>query len=643
MRRLAAEIARFTLDEAEERRRSGRLEFHDLLVLARRLLRDPDHGSERASAAAAALPRASCSTSSRTPTRSRSTSRCSWRRPTRTPGSKPWSDVEVEPGRLFVVGDPEAVDLPVPPCRHRDVPRGPRLARRTAAVAHDATGARRLRSSSGSTRRSATSSSPPGARSPSTKRWSPGATRPRSGPPVTLLGVDEHDSKLERRRSARARGGRRRRGGPCRRSATAGRSTPGSTTNGDERWRPARLGDITILLPTRTSLPAPRDGVGRRRHPVPGRVVVARVRDPRDPRPARWCSGPSTTPPTSCRSSRRCGRPFSGAVTTTSSRSATDFGGSWNHQAPPARRLPDDHPVGRGHAVPGRRSTNRARGLPRASCWPGSCATGGSSSSGFAQGRPRDLWRRVRFVVDQARAFGDAQGGGVREFLEWTRLQSDEGARVTETVLPETDDDSVRILTIHGAKGLEFPITILSGMSTRPMNRQRGRPGHVAAQWRLRAEAHERREDRRVREVPTDRRTDELPREASAALRRCDPRSRSPRRVAAPQGSRQEAGDRAVDERRTLDARRVAKMHHTREELVEASRPHLPSQPAATVMAPWQVVTSGRPELHEILERGSVSRTIAATTVARRPPKNASAARPTRSVKRACRRISRGS
>jgi ATP-dependent exoDNAse (exonuclease V) beta subunit len=37
-------------------------------------------------------------------------------------------------------------------------------------------------------------------------------------------------------------------------------------------------------------------------------------------------------------------------------------------------------------------------------------------------------------------------------------------------VLPETDDDSVRILTVHGAKGLEFPITVLAGMTTEMRN-----------------------------------------------------------------------------------------------------------------------------------------------------------------------------
>src|SRR6185503_16969294 len=70
--------------------------------------------------------------------------------------------------------------------------------------------------------------------------------------------------------------------------------------------------------------------------------------------------------------------------------------------------------------------------------------------------------------------FSDAEGGSVRDFLAWADLQSSEGARVVETVLPETDDDAVRILTIHGAKGLEFPITIVSGMTTEVKMRRTG-------------------------------------------------------------------------------------------------------------------------------------------------------------------------
>jgi len=45
---------------------------------------------------------------------------------------------------------------------------------------------------------------------------------------------------------------------------------------------------------------------------------------------------------------------------------------------------------------------------------------------------------------------------------------------VAEAVLPETDTDALRILTVHAAKGLEFPVVILSGMSSRPGGLQGG-------------------------------------------------------------------------------------------------------------------------------------------------------------------------
>jgi ATP-dependent helicase/nuclease subunit A len=93
---------------------------------------------------------------------------------------------------------------------------------------------------------------------------------------------------------------------------------------------------------------------------------------------------------------------------------------------------------------------------------------------GPAEGRPRDLWRRVRFVLDQARAWTDATNGSLRQYLEWVRQQTAEGSRVAEAVLPETDDDAVRIMTVHAAKGLQFPITIVAGLSTRPQRRSVG-------------------------------------------------------------------------------------------------------------------------------------------------------------------------
>src|SRR5204863_721893 len=84
----------------------------------------------------------------------------------------------------------------------------------------------------------------------------------------------------------------------------------------------------------------------------------------------------------------------------------------------------------------------------------------------FALRRPRDHWRRLRFVLDQARAFVEAGGASLGGFVAWARLQADEGAMVVETPAPEADDDAVRILTIHGSKGLEFPIVVLAGLSS---------------------------------------------------------------------------------------------------------------------------------------------------------------------------------
>ena len=85
--------------------------------------------------------------------------------------------------------------------------------------------------------------------------------------------------------------------------------------------------------------------------------------------------------------------------------------------------------------------------------------------------RRREQWRRYRFIVAQARAFTEAGGGSLRSFLEWMDRQRDENARVTETPVPETDEDAVRIMTVHGSKGLEFPVVVLTGLNGRRITR----------------------------------------------------------------------------------------------------------------------------------------------------------------------------
>ena len=81
--------------------------------------------------------------------------------------------------------------------------------------------------------------------------------------------------------------------------------------------------------------------------------------------------------------------------------------------------------------------------------------------------RTREQWRRYRFIVEQARAFAEAGGNTLRSFLGWTDRRAEEGARVTETPVPDRDEDAVRIMTVHGAKGLEFPIVVLTGINAR--------------------------------------------------------------------------------------------------------------------------------------------------------------------------------
>ena len=75
----------------------------------------------------------------------------------------------------------------------------------------------------------------------------------------------------------------------------------------------------------------------------------------------------------------------------------------------------------------------------------------------FDRRRPRERWRRLRFVVEQARAYQRAGGSSLRGFLDWIERQVVERARAVESPAPESDEDCVRIMTIHAAKGLEFP------------------------------------------------------------------------------------------------------------------------------------------------------------------------------------------
>lgn len=86
----------------------------------------------------------------------------------------------------------------------------------------------------------------------------------------------------------------------------------------------------------------------------------------------------------------------------------------------------------------------------------------------MASQRPREAWRRFRFVAEQARQLEESGTlPTLRQFVEWLRQQAVARARVNEGIASEPDDDAVRIMTVHAAKGLEFEIVLLAGLGTR--------------------------------------------------------------------------------------------------------------------------------------------------------------------------------
>lgn len=90
--------------------------------------------------------------------------------------------------------------------------------------------------------------------------------------------------------------------------------------------------------------------------------------------------------------------------------------------------------------------------------------------------------RRLDLVVELASALSDPTSGKgsitLRDFTRWLARQSEENAQMPERVSQGTISDAVRVMTIHGAKGLEFPIVIMASANA-------GKSGNDSVQIRM--------------------------------------------------------------------------------------------------------------------------------------------------------------
>jgi ATP-dependent helicase/nuclease subunit A len=484
--RLGSAVRRFTLDSAAQRRAAGRLQFHDLLVMARALLRDPEHGATVRSDLSARYDHVLLDELQDTdPIQIDLAVRIAAADPA-TAGAAPWEEIEVAPGRLFMVGDAKQS---IYRFRRADIATFLAAQQRFAAGAVSLT--TNFRSvgpivdwvnatfaalfSSGPAIVYGAPSQPvyealaayrelaeqagddglPGA----------GGVARAGGPAVAVVGrrACPANTKADQMRALEADAV----AGAVRRAVDECWTVRGA----DGSWRPARLGDITILVPARTSLPFLEDaledsGVAFRAESsslvyasreVRDLVMVVRALD--DPTDHLTVVAALRTPLLACGDDDLW-------------RFRVERGGHWNFARPHPGTVPAGDPV--------RLCLDYLRSMHEERAWLSPAEVidrvardRRAFELGHATGRERDVWRRLRYVIDQARAWSEATGGNLRQYLAWVRLQASDSARTAEPVLPESDHDAVRIMTIHAAKGLEFPITILSGMSTSPQQRFR--------------------------------------------------------------------------------------------------------------------------------------------------------------------------
>ena len=456
LRVLTRWTARKVLDDAQVRRGDGQLEFHDLLVLARDLLR---HDPEVRAALHQDYQRVLLDEFQDTdPIQVEIAARiCGGREA----AAGDWHDIVMAPGRLFVVGDAK-----------QSIYRFRRASISTYLDARRTLGGQTSLTTNFRTVGPilnwingvfAELIQPQDGAQPEYEPLSDHRIASGEGAAVTVLGAQGHPDRpnaatLREREAADV-------AGMIRRIIESGWTVQDRATS---HWRPARHEDIAVLVPARTSLPFLTEALEAAGVPYRAeasslvyqaeevRALLAAARAVADATDALSLVTALRSPLFGCGDDdlwvwKRDGGQFLLRAKIPDDLSATPVGRAIKYLQQlsyESRWLAPSELLSR--IIADRRALEAAATAPR---------------------RARDEWRRLRFVVDQARAWSEIARGGLRDYLAWAARQGQETTRVAEAVLPEKDAASVRVLTVHAAKGLEFPIVILSGMSSRPNTR----------------------------------------------------------------------------------------------------------------------------------------------------------------------------
>ncbi|MBI2767064.1 MAG: PD-(D/E)XK nuclease family protein [Chloroflexi bacterium] len=225
--------------------------------------------------------------------------------------------------------------------------------------------------------------------------------------------------------------------------------------------RPARFRDIAILIPTRTGLPDLDHAFEQAGIPVrvDGGSLVFQTQELRDlinilaatddPADSIAVVAALRSPAFACSDADLARHKLAH--------------GSFNYLAPENPPGPVTAALLRLRAFHDLRPTTSLAGLVQAIL-----GETGIVASAILDTADRDAFRRARFTVEQARAFEADGPQPLRALVDWLEERSSRPIVDHEGAGLDEDEDAVRIMTVHGAKGLEFPVVIMAGFGTQP-------------------------------------------------------------------------------------------------------------------------------------------------------------------------------